>query len=335
MDALPDDNAVLLQERIDQAEVSRIILWQDGLEADVFGRPVAGGLFRTSPGGEDLILFRFETNWGWTLFQIMTPDLCESTNCIIRSLYSPPIWSPDGQKTIVRTGKQTLWLADATGRNQTFFAAGTAPFWRDDNRVGYLYRESKNADEEASIVITNINNAQSEYLITGSKWRSSIPAELASRPQELRAMKISPAYPDLLLGAAAILDDEQKSEDGGLIFSYDLHEDELRLLLSLPFNLRAHAEFSFSPDGKWVTIQSTDHSGTRSQLYLYNLANDQVIVSNITPLSGNPSYDWSADSQWVVRPESGYLHLLAPRYGYQRLVVHEYPRCNFAAWINR
>ena len=36
-----------------------------------------------------------------------------------------------------------------------------------------------------------------------------------------------------------------------------------------------------------------------------------------------------------LRTEAGFLHLYAPLYGYQRLVVHEYPSCNFAAWINK
>lgn len=335
MNPLPDDNGLLLQEHQDQPEQSRILLWRNGLEADVFGRTVGDGLFRTIPGSQGLVLFISEDNLGWTLFRLLSSNLCDSIGCIIRTLYSPPIWSPDGNRTIVRTGKQTLWLADATGREQTFFGSGIAPFWLDEDRAGYLQTGRREPDANSFIVLTTISDMQTEILLPVKAPLALLPEGIEERKIAIRTIKTSPAHPELLLIAAAILDEEQWSDSGGLIFSYDMRDEKIRLLLNLPYNLRSYDEFSFSPDGEWLTVKSTDRSGMMSQLHLLHLATDQTIVLNSTYPSGYPGYDWSADSQWLLRTEMGFLHLYSPAFGYQRLVVHEYPSCNFAAWINK
>jgi hypothetical protein len=335
MNPLPDDNGLLLQERQDQPEQSRVLLWQNGLETDVFGQTVAEELFRTIPGGQGLILFIFEDSFGWTLFRLKSSYLCDSIGCIIRTLFSPPIWSTDGNRSIVRTGKQTLWLADATGRDQTFLGTGIAPFWLDEDTAGYLQTGGREPDAKSNIVLTTISTLQTENLLPVEAPASLLPESIEERKIAIRTIKTSPAHPDLLLIAAAILDEEQLSDSGGLIFSFDMQDEKIRLLLNLPYNLRPYDEFSFSPDGEWLTVKSTDRSGIMSQLHLQHLASDQTIVLNSTYPSGYPGYDWSADSQWLLRTEARFLHLYAPAFGYQRLVVHEYPGCNFAAWINK
>ena len=48
-----------------------------------------------------------------------------------------------------------------------------------------------------------------------------------------------------------------------------------------------------------------------------------------------PTFDWSADENWLVIPEDRALHLVAPAYEYQQIIFHDLNGCNLVAWINR
>jgi Tol biopolymer transport system component len=109
-----------------------------------------------------------------------------------------------------------------------------------------------------------------------------LPDGVQKRNLSIRSIKVSPAFPDLLLIAAAIIEEEGNSDDGGLLFSYDLHSEEVTLLVNLPYNLRPYDEFSFSPDGEWLTVKSSARSSSRSQLHLHHLAGQGTIVLNST-----------------------------------------------------
>jgi hypothetical protein len=47
-----------------------------------------------------------------------------------------------------------------------------------------------------------------------------------------------------------------------------------------------------------------------------------------------PGYDWSADSQWLLRAGDGFVHFLNPANNDQALFVHDFGSCSFAAWVN-
>ena len=88
-----------------------------------------------------------------------------------------------------------------------------------------------------------------------------LPEGVQKHNLSIRSISISPAFPDILLIAAAITEEEQQSDkvpysaNGALLFSYDLRSGEVTLRLDLPYNLRPYDEFSFSPDGEWLTVK--------------------------------------------------------------------------------
>jgi hypothetical protein len=47
-----------------------------------------------------------------------------------------------------------------------------------------------------------------------------------------------------------------------------------------------------------------------------------------------PYYDWSADNQWLLLVDNGYMRLVAPDHGYERLITHGFEACRYAGWIN-
>ena len=174
MNPLPDDEGVLLQERQSRPDQSRVLLWQDGQETDVFGQTVTDGIFRTTPGGQDLVLFSVDYSRNKTLFRLLSFNHCDRSGCIVRSLLSPAVWSPDGQKTIVRTGKETLWVGDAMTRFPTYLGSGQAPFWLDDNTAGYVRTEGTGAKRRVAHRIDLFVQCTNTTLVTyGSVVRAS------------------------------------------------------------------------------------------------------------------------------------------------------------------
>jgi hypothetical protein len=96
----------------------------------------------------------------------------------------------------------------------------------------------------------------------------------------------------------------------------------------------------FSPDGRWLMATAFEWDRGRWSLHLHDMEQNQTR----TFTSGNvftpypnalPTYDWSADGQWLLLVDDGVMTLIAPAYDYQKPIVPASPGCVFAAWINR
>ena len=285
----------------------------------------------------------------------LTPDLTEAETILQQQYAAFEALAPGDEPQTVRPAEANekifsleQVLIFRRGQEQWLYSAPQRPFWgkRKTAKSRYLTLSCPERDEDLAIqllndldgdiarmcatliVSTTLSDKKTKSLLPVKALRTFLPQGLQERKIDIRSIKTSPAHPHLLLIAAAVLDEEKWFDGGGLIFSYDL-------LLNLPYNLQSHDEFSFSADGEWLTIRSSDLSGTESQLHLHNLTTDQTIGFNVTFAADLPGYDWSADSQWLLRAEAGFLHIYAPTHGYQRLIVHEYPRCKIAVWINK
>jgi hypothetical protein len=44
--------------------------------------------------------------------------------------------------------------------------------------------------------------------------------------------------------------------------------------------------------------------------------------------------DWSADGRWLIVQDDGFLHLLLPGTGYERLVIPTTDNCETAVWVD-
>jgi hypothetical protein len=227
MNPLPDDEGVLPQERQSCPDQLRVLLWQDGQETDVFGQTVTGGIFRTTLGGQDLVRFSIDYSRNRILFRLLSFNQYDRSGCIVRSLLSPAVWSPNGEKTIVRTGKETLWVGDAMTRFPTYLGIGQAPFWLDDNTVGYVRTEGQGQNAGSHIIATSLSDSQTQILFPLEALYVHLPEGVQKHNLSIRSISISPAFPDVLLIAAAIIEEKQQSDSGGLLFSYDLRRGRL------------------------------------------------------------------------------------------------------------
>jgi hypothetical protein len=57
-------------------------------------------------------------------------------------------------------------------------------------------------------------------------------------------------------------------------------------------------------------------------------------VSNSVPaMPGNyPLLDWSSDGQWLLVADRQFLHLIAPTYGMEELIAHDFDACSHIIW---
>jgi hypothetical protein len=162
---------------------------------------------------------------------------------------------------------------------------------------------------------------------------SALPAQLHLNNLTIRAVTAAPNDPNLLFIAVSVR--SRFREIRTLLFSYDKAAAQIELLYETPFTLGFYRPLTFSPDARWLVTTTFAHTATLSELFLYDMFTGKTQLLGSNHLFSALEYDWSADSQWLLRLEDGFLHLMSPLDGTQRVVVHELPGCAYAAWVNR
>jgi hypothetical protein len=96
--------------------------------------------------------------------------------------------------------------------------------------------------------------------------------------------------------------------------------------------------FLLSPDGRWLMISELTEPQTNSWTFqLHNIAQNStnLLTANFPAYPARyPFYDWTADGQWLLIVDDGFMRLVAPGHDYQRLVPYEFDSCLFTAWAN-
>ena len=318
MNPLPDDSGVLLQQQSLEASHSPIYLWQDGTDTRVLDYNWGQTVFRTDVVGDNLLLYIFDRSDGEISTDLIDLSDCNSSTCPVKHVDGKPIWSIEGEWALLPHEEKGFWLTNAAGLTTTI-EAGMAPFWLDSTQYGY-------ALAEVGIVSQRIGQDKREVLLP---WQQLITA-VDENPNTLTVYTIivSPNNPSLLFIAV-------KTEAGPLILTYDRQQDIITRQLALRYEFPTYNPFIFSPDGRWLTIQSFDPRSTEWELYLHDVNTGETHTFTSDYLFTFPGYDWSADGQWLVRADDGYLHLIAPDSGYHAIIVHDFYSCKFAGWINR
>ncbi len=267
---------------------------------------------------------------------------CGPDGCAVIDLPGYTTWSPDGRQTLVQEG-QLLWRGDALGRPLAPLGAGLSPFWLDDERYGYV-----RYDHEAGAPSMQIATA-----VAGEDLpRIVLPvAELARRLDEnnppllfINHVAANPGDSDRLLIAATTVG---LATAKYTIFSLRLSSGELQLLQQferLPSGYPSlltpagYPPFRVSPDGRWLLVTLLANPSPSTWTFaLYDLQEQESLaVSAYYPPypSQFPFYDWTPDGRWLAIVEDGFLRLIAPAHGYQKLVTHGEGDCLYVAWVD-
>jgi hypothetical protein len=248
-----------------------------------------------------------------------------------------PYWSPDGAASLIAytaPGEQTatISLADGNGAIIRRLDQGDSPFWFDQRTYGYA---------------TGAGPGRRIRIYAGLPPNRSFSAELTAG--EL-ADAVNGERPfSLVIGQVLALADSAGliilASDAGLGREYIFR---LRwtgpgavpeYLGAIEWNpdLRA-SDVALSPDGRWLLLsrygqRTADPQATLVQ-HLIDLDSGERQSDAFDPSFVFDLAEWSPDGLWLARLGDGFVSLLAPATGEQRLVLHNYRDCTGLAWAD-
>ncbi len=340
--ALPQDNGLILQQIDFEQDDWQTVLWQNGTEKQVVGFFTG----QTDPTGQLLVTFAETPPEG----QLQLVDLngCGAADCLPQTLLGTPIWSPNGERTLLITkdlfedpnndfAPFPIRLGDRFGQpllgEEVLLEMGNAPFWLDDEMFGFIRLGDDPTNRTQELVIGQAGDAVVRTLISTTNLLNALPE--AERPVRL-AMQYVVANPTdaTMLAVMAV------AQQNGYLFMVDQESGAVELRMQV--RVDATPFFSFSPDGRFLVlsgqIESERNNATvSSAIFVHDIvANESKIFEmGVNPLFSASLSDWSADGRWLTSVYgNGFLWLYAPEYEYQLLLEHDFGDCTSLAWVN-
>ncbi len=251
---------------------------------------------------------------------------CLQSGCQVpeRSMASRPVWSPNGDRLLVRE-YGLLWRRQ--GFSSVPVGDGTAAFWLNEQTFGFV----RSADGQQAVVVMNFDgNGEEQVLLTTDDL--------------LDAFDIDQLPPRLLIGRVLVSPDET-APWRILVFDLDrrggmgqarfvAYEPETGQTMLVPRQGRL-LSFNISPSGQWLaTAGYDDDEGqwvmTVTDQHLTTTVEHRLATGGST--GAVPSYSWSADEEWLLILEQGLLTLINPTTGAHQRVLPPVPGCIQAAW---
>ncbi len=357
---LPQKDGLVLQSFGFDSETPATTLWRpDGAPLVIESDHISLG--QLSPDGR-LLAFGSQNDPNPLLIDIID---CENGSCPLFPLAGLPVWSPDGgdyvllpsealaDNPLVVNGRTYLFnhaqppqdwplhrggAASVTSRTDEMIALGYgyAPFWVDETTYGYVRQSlisSNSSDHE--LVLASTMDDQLRILLTEDELMAVAPeAGKENFDLDIGIVLHRLTRPGQLFILAF------DASPMAYLFSYDMSTE------TLDFHFRAEMDYfhslGMSPNGRYLILAGTDlESGPNpiNQILLYDIAGEQFerfVVSNESFFAPANIYDWSSDGDWLaIILDDLSLLLVAPEYGYQRLVLHEAGQCTNVIWLNK
>ena len=127
MYALPGADGVLLQrtgERLSTAASdSPVQIWSQGRAQSVAYRASNPPLFAVETFTDGILFYAYDGRLSTVRFNYLNLAECERGACALEPLEGLPVWSPDGDKTIVSHGDGVLWLGERGAESPQMAAA--------------------------------------------------------------------------------------------------------------------------------------------------------------------------------------------------------------------
>ncbi|MCI0647569.1 MAG: hypothetical protein L0346_22130 [Chloroflexi bacterium] len=285
------------------------------------------------PAGRRLLLLAYEGQWqtgGELLRDYSLVDLsgCRPDGCPAQAIAGPASWSPDGAQTLVEVSG-TVWLGDGLGSLIAPLGQGAGPFWLDEHSYGYLRPAGRPTE-----VVMAAPGDEGGTLLTAADLLAAAPEADPAAGLVLRQVAASPTHPDQLFILAAAFEPRLlvTSRQVTFLFAYDRRTSEIEQRWQLAGG-KGYGTLAFDPGGRWLVLAAFDRTETRRFLYLYDVVDGRL--ETVRPLAAGlfPSYDWSADGEWLAVMDGGLLNLQAPTAGASHYLIPAGAGCKFVAWI--
>jgi hypothetical protein len=368
---LPDDSGLVIEQHVSASESTglRLRLWtgrEDGLlyDAPHFSRLMTVPFGWASPATSPHLLLHDSSGLPRaTRFHLLDMAACGESGCAGQDLPGYPVWSPDGRQVIVMIDNGLYLGADREVGLQaaeiraswTALGPGFNPFWLDDHRFGYARYIEQDGVLAVEVMLASLADPRPRQILAPSALAAAAGYRWPEQPIFVNHLISHPGRPNALFIGGILYSppgDGRNDNREFRLFSLQVPPDapahSLKLLLSLKsvpngyssmLNANGAVPFSFSPDGRWIlTSQAKGSAPGGWLLYLYNIEEGRLA----TYLTGHPPesfrylfFDWSADGEWLVVVDDGFLRLFAPDYDYEQRVPLEQPVCGQVAWLNK
>ena len=266
-------------------------------------------------------------------------ESCRDGDCSWLPVPSVPRWSPDGRRLLAaRNGD--VWLG-RRGETPQIIAAGRSPFWLDATAYGYL--------SDGDLVLARVDVDQPGLVLDLDILLSA--ADISGSPRVDHVLADPSGSGTLALFGDGFADGEnvvlllQRPGGPAAWLERPPQPDDLTVLYRTPDTVFGPFLSSFSPDGRWLTVQVAGENWTRGEFLIYDLLRRQVVArprkSRLTFSGYFPAqnYDWTANGRWLARWADGHIDLIAPEHGPYRRFVTLPPslagsrNCPSLAWI--
>jgi hypothetical protein len=362
---LPEGSGVVLRRGLPGTELYQIAL---ALLRDEQVTPLAEllgneerlvSLVGFAPGPKPELLVRMNdrsvANVG---YQALNVDACAAGQCVWELMQGYPVWSPDGRNVLLADAGK-IYRQD--WREQPLeVGSGFNAFWLSAETYGFINLVKNRAGPAMQIVMASIHDDQPRILLTTDdlvKKLNRHPLSItyaAPDPADTKRLYLSVTNTgtdqDFFLVSFRIPPEaiETASEELTVQLQLDdLPSGEATLLTPTGF-----PPFAFSPGGRFLLLVQRTRSDDPTavdldstapaesefwKLHLYDTHERETqTISLAHPAypARFPFYDWSADGRWLIAADRGMLRLVAPEYGYERLIPHHFEACYHTGWTN-
>ena len=345
---LPGDASAVLSGWQRSTAAEPTVLWRAG-ETIPLRHPVPGRYFipavpmaaarMMDPRGQYLAVWVAEPGNFTSELVLLDLESCQEGECRWRPAPGIPLWSPSGARLLAaRNGK--IWLG-RRGEQMRIIADGRSPFWLDGATYGYLSGDEivvAGVEGDRRVLRVEVDFLLAEAAIGGALTVNHVVADPAGSGTLVLFGEGSDNREKVVVllqrpgGNAGWM---ERPPQAGNVTVIERTADTV-------FGPRTS---SFSPDGRWLTVQVAGEDWTRGEFLIYDLLRRQVVArprkSRLTFSGYFPAqnYDWTANGRWLARWADGHIDLIAPEYGSYRRFVKLPPslagsrNCPSLAWI--
>ncbi len=358
---LPDDSGLIMRAGFPGVEMAHLelVLRRDGEETLLFDEGTTEQSARlldisTRPQRESLVLSAVQGSTGLTSYRSLSLDSCLNGACEVVDMPGYPLWSSDGRRSLVLVGSE-LHLGDSNGSPERLIDRAFSPFWVTDDTFGYVRLLGNAADEtpEMELVLQSAATGETWSIIKSADLLRHIAPDLSGTLRIMHATANRNDPQTIFLAGTPVVGGSGRFYvvalhlDGVLGSTSTLTLTQAEVLLTLddlPVGDRSrltptgYSPFTITPDGRWLTVvRFVDPVTSTWEVYIRDIERGETQTRTLNypdyP-APTPFYDWSADSNWLVLIDDGFLRLLAPTYNYERVITHEFAACRYPAWIN-
>lgn len=314
----------------------QIFLWQDGQEKLVFSAEnrytVLPHLSVYSPSPTHNYLYANKMDNPYALFWL-DADSCRADGCEFSPVSELSLRSPLGGKELIWDPETwTIQIRSALGQNGEEIDAGGAPFWLDENRIGYLRPTGSLphlGGTHSELVVQQLNNASGSRVVLDTERLKSLLTEegFGNNPDDIILINArgSASQPNTVLVSAT----DPNTPEYAILFRVDLQTDQVVYVPGL--TAASLHQLELSPNEHFLVVPALD------TIYLYSLVTGEVINypwrKQSSEMDMARRHAFSAAGEWLLLPSGATTSVAQTSAGNMVDFSLVGQNCTFGIWL--